>query len=165
MATPTPILFTDRQLLGLLFRPKPIAEVAWRGHLVPKAIAADPANRRGAYEFADWDGDEWLVYTRESLRNAGNWSAGLIYDPAGLNLRFVRCNGPHASVHQNRLDPGDPPIVVTPHVHYVRQKYLQHPRTKEDGYAVPCIAFTDLDGAIEHLATVTNFVPDGRLIL
>ena len=105
------------------------------------------------------------MYARESLRNAGNWSAGLIYDPEGVNLRVVRCNGPHAGVHQNRLDPSERPIVVTPHVHYVRERYLHHSRTKEDGYAVPCAEYTNLVGAVEHLARVTNFVPEGRLIL
>jgi len=30
---------------------------------------------------------------------------------------------------------------------------------------VPCSAYSDLLGAIEHLASVTNFVPEGRLLL
>lgn len=162
---PAPNLLTEAQLVELILRPKPIGDDSWRARLVPRPHPADAANRRGAFQFTDGEGDEWLVYTRESIRNAGDWSAGLIYDPEARNLRFVRCNGPHAGVHQNRLDPQEPPIIVTPHVHYVRERYLQHFRTKEDGYAVPCSAYTSLAGAVEHLARVTNFVPEGRLIL
>ena len=160
-----PHSLTEAQLVELILRPKPIGDNSWRAQLAPRALAADPANRRGTFQFTDWQGDEWLVYTRESIRDPGNWSAGLVYDPEGVNLRFVRCNGPHAGVHRNRLDLDEPPIVVTPHVHYVRERYLHHPRTDEDGYAVPCSAYSDLVGAVEHLANVTNFVPEGRLLL
>lgn len=160
-----PHSLTEAHLMELILRPKPIADASWRARLTPRALAADPANRRGALQFTDWHRDEWLVYTRASIRDSGNWSAGLVYDPGGVNLRFVRCNGPHAGVHRNRLHPHEPPIVFTPHVHYVRERYLHHPRTDEDGYAVPCLAYNDLASAVEHLATVTNFVPEGRLIL
>lgn len=156
---------TQAELNELIGRPRPIADGAWRSRLTPKATASDPANRRGAFQFTDIGGDEWLIYTRESLKNAGNWSVGLIYDPADRNLRFIRCNGPHAAVHQNRLDPQDPPIIVTPHVHTIQERYLQHPRTKEDGYAVPTAGYTSLQEAIEYLATIANLVPDGRLLL
>jgi hypothetical protein len=128
-------------------------------------VATDPANLRGVFEFSDRIGGEWLIYTRHSLNSQNNWSAGLIYDPDGLNLRLIRCNGPHAGVHVNRLDPQEPAIVVTPHVHYAREKYLTHPRTKEDGYAVPTAAHATLQGAIEHLAAVATLIPEGRLLL
>lgn len=156
---------TQRELDELISRPKPIADGSWRGRLAPKATASDPANRRGAFQFTDTEGTEWLIYTRESLNNAGNWSVGLIYDPHGANLRFVRCNGPHAAVHQNRLDPLDPPIIVTPHVHTIQERYLQHPRTNEDGHAIPTTAYKSLQEAIEHLAALATLVPEGRLML
>ena len=165
MANPAHNALTDQRLIALILRPKPIRDAYWRSRLVPRAVLNDPANRRGAYQLTDWDGDEWLVYTRESLADPSNWSTGLVLDPDGLNLRIVRCNGPHAGVHRNRLDPSEPAIILTPHVHYAREKYLQHPRTKEDGYAVTCSSYTDLRGAVDHLAVVTNLVPDGMLML
>lgn len=165
MPSPAGAPTTDAEVAALILRPKPIADVNWRSRLVPRAVASDPANRRGTFQLSDWVGDEWLVYTRESFHDLNNWSAGLIFDPDGINLRVVRCNGPHAGVHRNRLDPADPPIVVTPHVHYLREAYLNHRRTREDGYAVPTAAYTDLGGALRHLVAVSNFVPEGRLFL
>jgi hypothetical protein len=164
MASQPPSL-TQAQLYELIRRPKPVGDPSWRSRLAPKATAADPANRRGAFQFADAQGDEWLIYTRQSLNNAGNWSVGLIFDPDGVNLRSIRCNGPHAAVHQNRLDPQDPPIIVTPHVHTIQERYLRHPRTKEDGYAVPTTGYDSLANAIEYLAVIVNLVPEGRLLL
>lgn len=161
----SPQNFTAAELSDLVQRPKPIADASWRSRLSPKVSAADPANRRGAFQFTDAEGDEWLIYTREGLRDAGNWSVGLVYDPDGIKLRLVRCNGPHTAVHQNRLHPQDPPIVVTPHVHHAKEEYVNHPRTRPDGYAVPTAEYTTLRGAIEHLAMVANLVPEGRLIL
>ena len=165
MLAPAKEDLTDQLLIELILGPKPVPHGSWRSQLRPRGLASDPANLRGHYELTDVRGYEWLLYTRASLRNSKDWSTGLIFDPNGARLRFVRCNGPHIGVHQNRLDPTEPPIVVTPHVHYVREKYLRHPRTKEDGYAVPCSAYSDLDGAIEHLAIVSNLIPEGRLIL
>lgn len=64
------------------------------------------------------------LYARMSKRRPDVYSCGLVYtDPSGHDYRLVRCNGCHAE-HANRLE-GTKVPAVTPHVHYVSERYLR----------------------------------------
>lgn len=153
-------LLSDEQIWAKVLEGKEVPD-DWRVQLGPR-----PPGQRKIAVVGD-DGSSFELYARVGLPATSNFSAGLIYVATpSLRYTLVRCNGPHLGGHRNRLEPGRPQIGVTPHVHYGVAKY-QRPRDADSicGFAVPTDAFHDLQGALTHLAAVTNLRPTEAMFL
>jgi hypothetical protein len=104
---------------------------------------------------------ELHVYARQGT-SPGDFSTGLIlYDLDGDPLRIIRMNGPHSNPHVNRF-PKRLTFPVTPHVHYLTERYQRERQAKgkvgPDGYALCTTAYSDIRGALMALARRTNLI-------
>lgn len=163
-----PIL-VDSDIDWLIAVEKEVGEADWRSQLLP--LAAGSLYRSGRYDLGDLPdaaplGGALHLYGRQNLNPqvVGDWSVGLIYtDYAGHSYRVIRCNGPHLSPHVNKIE-GDV-IQGQAHVHRLTQRYQELRRAKSDGYAEATAAYSDIEGALEHLAGLINLQPRDRMFL
>jgi hypothetical protein len=106
------------------------------------------------------------LFVRITAALRDDWSVGLAFTDHAQNgpYRLLRCNGYHVSIHRNAME-GDIIPPNTPHVHIATMRYLVARDRWHDGYAVRSDSYSDLNGAIEYLATQVNLVPEGRMLL
>lgn len=148
---------------------KPIPDENWRAKLLTTRLEGN--YRKGSYglrdgiEFGPVRGTLFL-FVRWVIAHPQNFSAGLGFQDLAGNgpYRVVRCNGYHPGPHINRLES----TVIPPetrHVHFTTERYIKASAPWHDGFAVETDEFKDLQGAVQHLATLTNLVPEGRMFL
>lgn len=164
-----PIL-PDADISLLLSLQKPVEDEDWRGRLFPPGEVT-LTDFRARVDLGDLPSSSPMrgrmhLYSRRNLDPAvhGDWSVGLVYtDYAEHSYRVLRCNGPHPTPHTNRLE--NVTFTALPHIHRLTERYQAHKRTKGDGYAEPTDAYSSMEGALEHLATLVNLTAAGRLFL
>jgi hypothetical protein len=168
MADRGPPVIVQADIDWLVQVEKPVHDAGWRSRLLPPGRGL--ADERGRVDLGELPEGEplggWLhLYSRRNLRHTGgDWSVGLVYtDYADNSYQVIRCNGPHLTVHENRIEGNR--IVGRPHVHRLTERYLRHRGAKPDGYAEPSQAFSAIDEAVEHLATLVNLQPVERMFL
>lgn len=169
MAGADHLVIVDDDIDWLINLEKPVPDPDWRSHLLPPAEGL--SDRHGKYVLEEIPpggrlGGRLHLYARANLRPnvVGDWSTGLIYtDYADRSYPVVRCNGPHESDHTNTIE--RTVIVTQPHVHLLTERYQRLRRPKLSGYATPTDAYSTLEEAVEHLASLVNLHPVDRLFL
>jgi len=162
-------VIVEADIEWLITLPKYIEATDWRDSLLPPTPG--PLYRRGRLDLGDLPagaplGGTLHVYTRQNLSTnvTGDWSVGLVYtDYGNRSYPVIRCNGPHASDHPNRIE--GTVIVRTPHIHRLTERYQRLRRAKPDGFAEPTDAYSTIDEALEHMITLANLQPSGMLFL
>lgn len=169
--SPRPValpVLTAAELRRLRELPKVVPD-DWRHQVRPVDAGAAEPNLKGTLQVvADGldVGTRLSLYTRVTKARPRDFSCGLLYqDSAGNTYPLVRCNGHHAR-HPNRLEGTSIPA-VTPHVHYVTEKYLragqQGRRVEPDGWAIRGY-FGNLDGALAVLARRVRLLYNPNLL-
>ncbi len=150
--------------------PKPIHDARWRSKLLPPSSSSRPENAgsdvRGRFQLNDLPNKGLLqgklhLYYRRSLQveETGDWSVGLIYtNIESYSYPVIRCNGPHLSIHTNRIESNHIPSGST-HIHYLTERYQRLKRPKPDGYAEVTNAYVNADDAVTQLIDLVNLKP------
>ena len=157
-----PIL-SDEILDRLREMPKPIRDLTWDVDLLaPKKI--DGASRKARYYIHDLDLNgvpgTLFVFTRFTIANPRDFTAGLGLDDGTDLYWLLRCNGYHPMIHRNAMEN----TVVPPetrHIHTATERYLASRDHRHDGFAEATDAYDDLPGAVDELWRRTNMTAEG----
>lgn len=119
---------------------------------------------RRDYRVVSMDGEHrFSLFTRQSTKVAGGFSAGLLWhSKSGEDVMLIRCNGSdhtHPNVLEHEL------IEFRCHVHLATERYIQACR-KAEGYALVNDTYRTLEGALHYLVQQANIQgistePDG----
>lgn len=140
---------TDERLQALISMPKRV--------LNPRArTKIEGRHERVDFKVASIDGlHEFALYTRQSTKLKNSYSAGIRWLPRGEEaLMLVRCNG-SSHEHTNAIEREI--IEFHCHVHVATERYLSASK-RDEGFARPTNAYSDLDGALLHLIDMCNIM-------
>jgi len=137
------VLLSERDIERLMTEPKPLPS-DWVQRL---ALKPKRGHREAQLDLAGLDGSEFKLILRQADANVFDFSAILAYCPPESNqvIRLCRCNGRHQ--HTNAIERDS---FYDFHVHTATERY-QELGADEEGFAIPCGEYTDLQGAIQVL--------------
>lgn len=138
-------LYTEQDIARLLEEPKTLPP-DWTQRL---ALKQKRGHKEAQLQFTGRDGSEFRLILRQADGNAFDFSAILAYCAPDSNqlIRLCRCNGRHQ--HTNAIEKDS---FYDFHVHLATERY-QELGTDEEGYAIPCDEYDDLQGALAALCT------------
>lgn len=117
-------------------------------------VRTEGKHQRRDFRVLSEDGQhEFVLFTRQSLLIAENFSAGLRWkSKTGEEVILMRCNGADHS-HRNSIER----TVFDPacHVHTATERYIAIGK-KSEGFAEVSSAYRSLDGALHHLVVSAN---------
>jgi hypothetical protein len=153
-------IITDSEIAKILSRPKQLPK-GWRSRLMNMRRRKDDHQKRSEIEVPDDDG-VIIIKCRQNTLSLSDFSVILVYvDKEGNEYRLMRCNGKHPSRHTNLWEKQqghkDHTFDVCFHVHRATQRY-QEADLEIDGFAEPTDAYSDYNGALEHLVGIYGFI-------
>ncbi len=136
-------VLTEKEIERLLAEPKTLP-AGWQQRL---GLKQKRGHREAHLDLTGWNGSEFRLILRQADENVFDFSAILAYCPGESSqlVRLCRCNGRHQ--HTNAIE-GD--TFYDFHVHTATERYQEF-GGDEEGYAVPCSEYSDLQGAITAL--------------
>ncbi len=141
----------DETIRRRLDEPKPEIDPA---ELIPRK------HKRGHLEAGKQvvgaDGSKFRLIVRQNRMDVIDFSVILGWEMSSLMrvFKLMRCNG-LSHQHRNPLEGEE--VFFDYHVHIATERYQLH-GSKEEHYAEPTSAYTDLNGAIRHLLRECAFV-------
>ena len=146
------IILSDEQIDALIRE----AKITPTGLLPLNKLVERNRSQRRDYEVASASGNEFVIAVRQSVLNALDFSAILMYKVPGYNtlFRLRRYNGKH--VHTNEIEKQK---LNDFHFHTATERY-QKRGAKEDSFAEPTSRHWNLDSAVRCLLEDCGFSPE-----
>lgn len=152
------MVLDDATIDRLTREPKPPLELA---QLVP--TRRKRAHRETHIEVEGREGSRFRVIVRQLVLDPLDFSVILGYLPSATTRVFhLRRHNGNSHVHTNRLE--GTRLRFDFHVHVATERY-QVAGFKEEDYAEPTDAYSDLPGAIAHMLDAAAFEPPEQEVL